>query len=112
MKRLFALLALGAALGCTGASAADPIAVADMKPPAKWMPAKKTMDKDGRFHYLHVKKQKMDCSDCHADASKDTFFLRNTEAPPPTLTAHVNRAECVECHQGKKKPVWYGAKSP
>ena len=112
MKRLLALLALGAVLGCTSAYAADTIPVAEMKPPGKWMPAKKTMEKDGRFHYTHVKKQKMDCEDCHADTSKDRLFVRSTESPPATLKAHVDRGECITCHQGKKKPVWYGAKSP
>ena len=52
----------------------------------------------------------MDCGDCHADASKDVLFVRNTEAPPATLSAHVDRAECLSCHKGKKKPTWYGAK--
>ena len=110
MKSLLAILALGLAVGFPPAMAADPIAVADMKPPAKWMPNKKTMEKDGKFHYTHVKKEKMDCGDCHADASKDVLFVRNTEAPPATLSAHVDRAECLSCHKGKKKPTWYGAK--
>jgi hypothetical protein len=108
MKSLIAILALGVAAALTPAIAAE--AVADMKPPAKWAPTKKTMEKNGRFHYLHVKKEKMDCADCHTDASKDRLFLRNTEAPPATLTAHVNRSECTECHQGDKKLKWYGAK--
>ncbi|MEO8653131.1 MAG: hypothetical protein ABI409_03305 [Ramlibacter sp.] len=108
MKSLLAILAFGVAAVMSQAVAAE--AVADMKPPIKWAPAKKTMEKNGRFHYLHVKKQKMDCADCHADESKDKLFLRSNEAPPATLVAHVDRAECTECHQGDKKPTWYGAK--
>ena len=108
MKKLLIPLLFGLAAALSPALAAE--SVADMKAPTKWAPTKKTMEKNGRFHYLHVKKQKMDCSDCHADESKDVMFLRNTEAPPATLTAHVNRAECTECHQGDKKPTWYGAK--
>lgn len=110
MRALAACLALSLAAVAGVAIAADPqpIAVKDMKAPAKWQPDKRTTEKDGRFHYLHVKKEKMDCEDCHADASKDRFFLRNTEAPPATLAAHVNRKECQDCHQPKKKVVLYG----
>ena len=108
MKSLIAILALGVAAALTPAMAAE--AVANMKPQAKWAPTKKTMENNGRFLFLHVKKQKMDCADCHTDVSKDRFFLRNTEAPPATLTAHVDRSECTECHQGDKEPKWYGAK--
>ena len=108
MKSLLAILAIGLAVTMTPAMSAEP--VADMKAPAKWAPNKKTMEKDGRFHYTHVKKEKMACADCHSDASRDVLFLRNTEAPPATLGAHVDRAECIGCHQGKRKPTWYGAK--
>ena len=108
MKSLLIAVALGLAALSAPALAAQ--AVADMKPPAKWAPGKKNMEKNGRFHYLHVVKQKMECSDCHADENKDLMFLRNTEAPPAPLAAHVNRAECLDCHQGTKKPTWYGAK--
>jgi nitrate/TMAO reductase-like tetraheme cytochrome c subunit len=108
MKRLLIAVALGVAAAAAPTLAAQ--AVADMKPPAKWAPARKTMEKNGRFHYLHVVKQKVDCSDCHADQSKDIMFLRNTEAPPAGLAAHVDRADCLECHQGAKKPTWYGAR--
>lgn len=108
MKRLLIAVALG--LTVAGAPTIAAQAVVDMKPPAKWAPAKKNMAKDGRFHYLHVVKQKMECPDCHVDESKDLMFLRNTEAPPAALKAHVNRSECLECHQGAKQPAWYGAK--
>lgn len=110
MKTLAACLAmvLSAAVGIALAADPKPIAVKDMKAPAKFYPNKRTTEKDGRFHYVHVKKEKMDCEDCHADESRDRFFLRNTEAPPSTLTAHVNRKECQDCHQPKKKLVFYG----
>lgn len=110
MKSLIVTLALGLAFGLVPALAADPTSVADMKAPAKWQPSKKTLEKDGRFHYTHVKKEKMDCEDCHADETKDALFLRGGEAPPATLKAHLARAECIECHQAKKKLVFYGAK--
>lgn len=108
MKNWIVPLLLGVALGLSQTAAAD--AVSDMKAPAKWAPAKRTMAKNGRFHYLHVKKEKMECGDCHSDQSKDRLFVRATESPPATLGAHVDRAECVECHQGDKKPAWYAAK--
>jgi len=108
MKKLLIIVALGLAAMVAPVLAAQP--VGDMKPPAKWAPGKKNMAKDGRFHYLHVVKQKLECSDCHADENKDVMFLRNTEAPPAPLRAHVNRGECLECHQGSKQPTWYGAK--
>lgn len=111
MKSLLAILALGLAVGFAPTMAADAVAVADMKPPTKWMPNKKTMEKDGKFHHTHVKKESMACGDCHSDVSKDALFLRSTEAPPAALFAHVDRAECLDCHKGKKKPTWYGAKS-
>lgn len=110
MKSLLATLSLGVAAMFTPAMAAEPLAVADMKPPTQWMPNKKTTEKDGRFHFTHVKKERMDCDDCHADEPKDDLFLRSTEAPPKELKAHVDRAECIECHQAKKKLVFYGAK--
>lgn len=108
MKSLLIAVVLG--LAAMGSPAFAGQSVADMKPPAKWAPARKNMEKNGRFHYLHVVKQKMECADCHADQNKDVMFLRNTEPPPAALVAHVNRAECVECHQGNKKPAWYGPK--
>ena len=108
MKTL--LISLACSLAALSMSTAIAEPVADMKPPAKWAVNKKTMAKDGRFHYLHVKKEKMECQDCHADESKDRMFLRSTEAPPATLAAHVDRTECMECHEGKKKPKWYGVK--
>ncbi len=110
MRAITACLAmlLSAAVGIAVAADPQPIPVKDMKAPTKWYPNKRTTEKDGRFHYTHVKKEKMDCEDCHADESKDRFFLRNTEAPPATLTAHVNRKECQDCHQAKKKLVFYG----
>lgn len=108
MKNWIAPLLLGLALGLSQSASAE--AVADMKAPAKWAPNKKTMEKNGRFHYLHVKKGKMECGDCHSDQAKDRMFLRASEAPPATLAAHVDRAECVDCHQGSKKPTWYAAK--
>lgn len=110
MKPIATLLAilLSASVGAALAADPKPIPVKDMKAPVKWHPEKRTTDKDGRFHYVHVKKQKMDCEDCHADESKDRFFLRNTEAAPATLTAHVNRKECQDCHQPGKKQVFYG----
>ncbi len=109
MKSLLISLAFGLmAMALLGADAATP--VSDMKPPAKWSVNKKTMAKDGRFHYLHVKKEKMDCSDCHANESRDRVFLRGTEAPPDPLSAHVDRKECLDCHSGNKKPLWYGLK--
>ncbi len=110
MKTLAACVALmlSASIGAAFAADPQPVAVKDMKAPAKWYPDKHTTEKDGRFHFLHVKKEKMDCEDCHADQSNDRFFLRNTEAPPATLTAHVNRKECQDCHQPGKKRVFYG----
>ena len=91
------------------------VMAADTPPPKAAATAKvavvnantKTIDEKGRFHAVHAKKQKLECSDCHGGGADDILFLRTGEFQGKD--GPVNREECLTCHQTPKKPAWYGS---
>ncbi|MBI3376684.1 MAG: hypothetical protein HY017_33635 [Betaproteobacteria bacterium] len=94
MKRLFASLIIGVVL------AALPAVSAAQKAPA----AKKSLEQNGRFHQIHVKKFSMDCVACHKSERTDVVL----QVPRDRI---VDRQICLDCHREGSKPAWYGVAS-
>jgi len=107
MKRLVTLSLLGFALAVSSAFAAD-VAPKGSVDKALTVSAKtRTLNPQGRYHTLHAKKLKLDCTDCHGDGAADVLFLRTGEFQGKD--GPVNREVCLGCHQSPMKPAWYGA---
>lgn len=111
MKKLLVLTLLGLSL------AAGSVLAADVAPPKTAISAKAvkvakvtaktiTMAEQGRYHAVHVNKQKLECSDCHGSGAEDILFLRTGEFQGKE--GPVDRKECLSCHQTPKKPTFYG----
>ena len=108
MKRLIALLILGLAVTSMPLVAAEDAG----KPAAVAKPAvgKKSMDPaNGRFHQVHTKKLKFECTSCHSSEQQDVLFLRKDDVLPAGMPGPVDRHLCLSCHQQPSKPTWYGA---
>jgi hypothetical protein len=105
MTRVLAVFALGLVLAATPAWSADD--AANKAAPARPAAVKKSMAPDGSFHTVHTKKLELACDTCHKSENKDVLFVRNTEAPPAGLKAHVDRNGCLVCHKDPRKPTWY-----
>ena len=107
MRQLITLLVLlGFAISSTS-FAAD-----EVKKPSSTKTTAGTRSLDpvkGRFHQVHIRKQKMACTNCHSTDVKDTLFLRRDEALPAGMPGQVDRSLCLGCHQEPAKPTWYGS---
>lgn len=108
MKKLIMLATLGLAVVFGPSLAADAAATAPAaNAKAQRVSAKvRTLKEKGRYHALHVTKNKMDCEDCHGGGGEDVLFLRTGEFQGKE--GPVDRKECLECHQPPKKPGFYG----
>jgi len=109
MKRLsllarLALLVLSLAAGSS--LAADKAEKTAQAVKQDWKGAPKSMAEKGRFHKVHVQKEKLDCDDCHDKAESDPLFLRAGEFQ--AKEGDVDRNGCLTCHKSPKKPTFYG----
>ncbi len=108
MKRLiaFSILALASATfpaGAAGDAVKKPAA-------AKTSASANSLDRtNGRFHQRHLKKLKMDCTNCHSPETKDDLFLRRDKTQPAGMPGQVDRSVCLSCHQEPARPSWYKA---
>ena len=107
MKRLIAILALGAAMTAASTFAAD---APEKKAAAK---AKPSLELSGRYHQVHASSAKLSCDACHSKTQEDILFLRKDDAPPLLKTGQadpgrwVDRSVCLGCHQpGQKGSFW------
>jgi len=108
MKRIIMLALLGLSLASGSVIAVDTAASPSAAAPkvSAVNARAKSLDEKGRYHAIHTKKEKLECTDCHGGGDEDILFLRTGEFQGKD--GPVNRDVCLTCHQAPKKPTFYG----